>query len=106
MARRILTATATIGKADLILADEPTNGLDKKTAGETLGHLRELADTGKAILLITHDIEAALLIADRVTVFCGGVTVEEAKQPISTDQESSGTPIPGPFGMPCPAGGL
>jgi len=78
MARRILTATATIGGADLILADEPTNGLDKDTAGETLMHLRGLADTGKAVLLITHDIEAALSIADRVTVFCGGVTVEEA----------------------------
>ncbi len=78
MARRILTATATIGGADLILADEPTNGLDKKNARETLGHLRELADTGKAVLLITHDIEAALFIADRVTVFCGGVTVEDA----------------------------
>jgi peptide/nickel transport system ATP-binding protein len=79
IARRILTATATIGGADLILADEPTNGLDKTTAGETLGRLRELADAGKAVLLITHDIEAALSIADRVTVFCGGVTVEDAR---------------------------
>lgn len=78
MARRILTATATIGGANLILADEPTNGLDPGTAKETLYHLRQLADTGKAVLLITHDIEAALLVADRVTVFCGGVTVEDA----------------------------
>jgi peptide/nickel transport system ATP-binding protein len=78
MARRILTATATVGGADLILADEPTNGLDRDTAGETLSHLRELADCGKAVLLITHDVEAALSVADRVTVFCGGVTVEDA----------------------------
>lgn len=87
MARRILTATATIGGADLILADEPTNGLDKETAAETLMHLRGLADTGKAVLLITHDIEAALSIADRVTVFCGGVTVEEA---LASDFNGSG----------------
>jgi len=79
MARRVLTATATIGGADLILADEPTNGLDPGTAEETLRHLRQLADTGKAVLLITHDIESALLVADRVTVFCGGVTVEDAR---------------------------
>jgi peptide/nickel transport system ATP-binding protein len=78
MARRILTATATIGGADLILADEPTNGLDHEIAKETLGHLRQLADTGKAVLLITHDINAALRVCDRVTVFCGGVTVEDA----------------------------
>ena len=78
MARRILTATATVGGADLIVADEPTNGLDRETAAETLRHLRELADCKKAVLLITHDIEAALSVADRVAVFCGGVTVEHA----------------------------
>jgi peptide/nickel transport system ATP-binding protein len=79
MARRVLTATATVGMADLILADEPTSGLDPITAREALGHLRELADTGKAVLLITHDIEAALKVADMVTVFCSGTTVEVAR---------------------------
>lgn len=79
MARRVLTATATVGKADLILADEPTSGLDPVAIREALGHLRELADIGKAVLLITHDIEAALKVADVVTVFCAGSTVEVAR---------------------------
>ncbi|MGE4504404.1 MAG: ATP-binding cassette domain-containing protein [Desulfovibrionaceae bacterium] len=79
MARRVLAATATIGAADLLLADEPTNGLDAATARETLRHLRELADSGKAVVLITHDIELALEVADKDSVFCGGVTIEEAK---------------------------
>ena len=79
MARRILTATATVGGADLILADEPTNGLDRDRANETLTHLRQLADTGKGVLLITHDIESAISVSDRVTVFYGGVTVEDAQ---------------------------
>jgi peptide/nickel transport system ATP-binding protein len=79
MARRVLTASATVGMADLLLADEPTNGLDRDVAHETLDHLRELADTGKGVLLITHDVASALRVADRVTVFCGGVTVEEAR---------------------------
>lgn len=78
MARRVLTATATIGAADLLLADEPTNGLDKPAAQETLKHLRQLADTGKAVVLITHDIDLALQVADKMSVFCGGVTIEEA----------------------------
>ncbi|MBU0681986.1 MAG: ABC transporter ATP-binding protein [Proteobacteria bacterium] len=78
MARRVLTATATVGGAELILADEPTSGLDPASSGETLAHLRELADSGKAVLLITHDIEAALKVADSLTVFCGGVTLEVA----------------------------
>lgn len=41
---------------------------------ETLNHLRELAGAGKGIILITHDIEAALRITDRVAVFYAGTT--------------------------------
>lgn len=78
MARRVLTAAATIGASDLLLADEPTNGLDPAIAMESLQHLRALADSGKAVLLITHDIEAALQVADRVAVFCAGLSVELA----------------------------
>ena len=78
MSRMVLTATATVGSASLLLADEPTNGMDVTTAQETLRHLRDLADTGKAVVLITHDIQAALQVADKVSVFCGGVTIEEA----------------------------
>ena len=78
MARRALTATATTGNASLLVADEPTTGLDHSTAGETLRHLRQLADSGKAVLLITHDILAALKVADRVAVFLGGMVLEIA----------------------------
>lgn len=76
MARRVLTAAATVGNAQLLLADEPTNGLDAPIAAETLAHLRALADAGKAVLLISHDIDAALRVADRVAVFCAGLSVE------------------------------
>lgn len=88
MAHRALTATATVGTADLILADEPTSGLDPSTAHEALAHLRELADTGKAVLLITHDVEMALNIADLVAVFCEGTTVEvtDAKHFVGIDK--------------------
>ncbi|MFV0422510.1 ATP-binding cassette domain-containing protein [Oleidesulfovibrio sp.] len=79
MARRVMTASATIGGANLIVADEPTNGLDPSRTAEALAHLRQLADTGKAVVLITHDIESALTVADTVSIFCGGVTVEEAQ---------------------------
>jgi peptide/nickel transport system ATP-binding protein len=78
MARRVLTATATTGNASLVVADEPTTGLDRDTARESLLHLRELADSGKAVLLISHDILAALTVADRVAVFLGGMVVEVA----------------------------
>lgn len=78
MARRVLTATAAAGRADLLIADEPTPGLHPEAVIETLSHLRQLADEGRAVVLITHDIEAALRVADKVAVFYAGTTVEVA----------------------------
>jgi len=78
MARRILVATAVIGDAKLIIADEPTPGLHPDIAEETLRHLRELADEGRAVLLITHELDLAFKIADRIAVFYAGMTIETA----------------------------
>jgi len=78
MARRILVATAVSGGAKLIIADEPTPGLHPEVVAETLSHLKELANQGCGMLMITHDIEAAMKIADRIAVFYAGTTVEVA----------------------------
>lgn len=78
MARRVLVSTAVISDADVIIADEPTPGLDLKMALEALKIFRELAEEGKAVILITHDIDLAFHIADRVAVFYAGTTVEIA----------------------------
>ncbi|NJN31496.1 MAG: ABC transporter ATP-binding protein [Synechococcales cyanobacterium RM1_1_8] len=78
MARRVLVSTAVVTQAQLVIADEPTPGLHPDVAKETLQHLRELAQGGRGVILITHDIEAALQIADRVAVFYAGTTVEIA----------------------------
>ncbi|ANU78660.1 ABC transporter ATP-binding protein [Blautia pseudococcoides] len=79
MARRVLVSTAVISNASLIIADEPTPGLDLEMALEALKIFRELADEGKAVVLITHDIDLAFHIADRIAVFYAGTTVEMAK---------------------------
>ncbi|MBM6924521.1 ABC transporter ATP-binding protein [Pseudoflavonifractor phocaeensis] len=78
MARRVLIATAAEAAPRLVIADEPTPGLDARAARRVLGHFRELAEGGAGVLLITHDLELALTIAHRVTVFYAGVTIEEA----------------------------
>lgn len=78
MARRVLISTALIGDARLIVADEPTPGLSKAMAKEAMGHFRSLADEGRGIILITHDIDLAFEYADRVAVFYAGTTVETA----------------------------
>jgi peptide/nickel transport system ATP-binding protein len=79
MARRILIAAAVIAGAKLIIADEPTPGLSETLAIEALSHLRELADSGCAVMLITHDINLALRVADKVSIFYAGTTVETAR---------------------------
>lgn len=78
MNRRILISTAMIESPKLVIADEPTPGLDLKVAKRAMEHFRELADMGAAVLLITHDLELALETADKVAVFYAGMTVEEA----------------------------
>lgn len=78
MNRRILVSTALMGNPRLVIADEPTPGLHMDMVRRVMSHFRELADKGAGVLLITHDLEQALEVADRVVVFYAGTTVEEA----------------------------
>ena len=78
MARRVLVSTAVVGRAELIIADEPTPGLHLEVVHETLNHLRELADEGCAVVLITHDIGMVTDVADHIAVFYAGTVVEVA----------------------------
>lgn len=78
MARRVLVSTALLTDAKLIIADEPTPGMSLEQALEALRLFREMADSGKGVVLITHDIDLAFEFADRVAVFYAGTTVETA----------------------------
>jgi peptide ABC transporter len=76
MARRVLIANTILSKADLIIADEPTPGLSLDLAIEVLNHFRNMANDGKGILLISHDIDLVCNIADRMSIFYGGHILE------------------------------
>jgi len=78
MARRVLVSTAIISSAKLIIADEPTPGLDEKTLNETLNYFKDMANDGCTVILITHDIEAALKISNKIAVFYAGTVLEIA----------------------------
>lgn len=77
MARRVLLCCALMESPRLVVADEPTPGLDIQLALKAMEDFRALADQGTGVLLITHDIELALRVADRVAVFEDGTVVEE-----------------------------
>ena len=79
MARRVLVSTAVLSGAEVIIADEPTPGLDLEMALETLKIFRELADEGKAVILITHDIDLVGEIADYVVFLFEGDVASEGE---------------------------
>lgn len=77
MARRVLLIGALMNRPRVIVADEPTPGLDMELAVRAMDDFRAFADEGGGALLITHDIELALRVADRIAVFKDGTVVEE-----------------------------
>ncbi|MEU5686353.1 ABC transporter ATP-binding protein [Streptomyces venezuelae] len=78
LAQRAATALALIGDAPLLLADEPTTGLDRDLVDRTVDELRRHVGDDRALLLITHDLAAAERIADRVAVMYASRIVEVA----------------------------
>ncbi|MFF1698744.1 ABC transporter ATP-binding protein [Streptomyces sp. NPDC058257] len=89
LAQRAATALALIGDAPLLLADEPTTGLDRDLVDRTVDELRRHVGDDRALLLITHDLAAAERIADRVAVMYAGRIVE-----IAEAEDFFGTPGP------------
>lgn len=77
MARRVLLLCALMDDPSVIIADEPTPGLDLDLAVHALDDLKSFARQGGGVLLITHDLELALRVADRVAVFKDGSVIEE-----------------------------
>jgi ABC-type lipoprotein export system ATPase subunit len=69
--QRLAIARALVNDPQLVLADEPTGNLDADSARTVLDLLRRVADRGQAIVLVTHDRDAAA-IADRVLQLRGG----------------------------------
>ena len=80
MARRVLIANVMVSDAKLIIADEPTPGLDKASWNETLTQINQLGKENSGMMFITHDIHAALKIADKIAIFYAGETVEIANK--------------------------
>lgn len=73
--RRLLLARALVHGPEVLVLDEPTNGLDLKAKHQLLGILRELARAGTTLLLVTHQIEAILPEINRCVLLREGKVV-------------------------------
>ena len=76
--QRVAIARALVNDPRLVLADEPTGNLDRRTAERTLALLREHAVGERAVVLVTHDHELAERYADEVVTLVDGLVREPA----------------------------
>lgn len=76
MAQRVANALALVGDPWLLIADEPTTGLDRHLVDGLIEEFRRMVADGRAVLLITHDLAAAQRVADRIAVMYAGRVVE------------------------------
>ncbi|MCI5115929.1 MAG: ABC transporter ATP-binding protein [Candidatus Electrothrix sp. AW1] len=79
MQQRVLIAIALGIRPDILIADEPTTGLDAAASFHVLELLRGLQEDGMALLFISHDILAVSFLAERTGVMCQGRIVEAGK---------------------------
>lgn len=77
--QRVAIARALSMEPDLMLFDEPTSALDPEMVGEVLKVMKELANMGLTMLVVTHEMEFAREVADRVVFMDEGVIVEDGK---------------------------
>ncbi|MBR1672516.1 MAG: amino acid ABC transporter ATP-binding protein [Fretibacterium sp.] len=75
--QRVAIARALAMDPDVLLFDEPTSALDPEMIGEVLEVMKELADDGMTMYLVTHEMGFAREVADRVLFMDGGRITEE-----------------------------
>ncbi|GAA0178420.1 amino acid ABC transporter ATP-binding protein [Clostridium sediminicola] len=75
--QRVAIARALSMEPDVMLFDEPTSALDPEMVGEVLKVMKELAELGLTMLIVTHEMEFAKEVADRVVFMDKGVIAEE-----------------------------
>lgn len=75
--QRVAIARALSMDPDVMLFDEPTSALDPEMVGEVLKVMKELAQSGLTMLIVTHEMEFAKEVSDRVVFMNQGVIAEE-----------------------------
>lgn len=75
--QRVAIARALCMSPDIMLFDEPTSALDPEMVGEVLNVMRELAEEGMTMVIVTHEIGFAREVSNRVLFFADGVILEE-----------------------------
>ena len=78
--QRVAIARALMLNPDILCFDEPTSALDPELTGEVLRVIKSLKDTGSTMIVVTHEMEFARNVSDKVMFMADGV-VEEMGDP-------------------------
>lgn len=78
--QRVAIARALMMNPDILCFDEPTSALDPELTGEVLKVIKELKDEGSTMIVVTHEMEFAKNVSDKIIFMADGV-VEEAGTP-------------------------
>ncbi|MCO1656906.1 amino acid ABC transporter ATP-binding protein [Pseudonocardia sp. S2-4] len=90
--QRVAIARALTMEPTVMLFDEPTSALDPELVGDVLDVMRSLAEEGMTMLVVTHEIQFAREVADRVLFIDGGVIVEQGRpEAVITDPQQERT---------------
>ncbi len=76
--QRVAIARALAMRPQIMLFDEPTSALDPEMIREVLDVMRDLAESGMTMMIVTHEIGFATEVADRIVMFDEGVIIEDA----------------------------
>ena len=85
--QRVAIARALAMKPEIMLFDDPTSALDPEMVGEVLAVMKQLAEDGMTMVIVTHEMGFAREVADRVLFIDGGVILEQG-----TPEEIFGNP--------------
>jgi cystine transport system ATP-binding protein len=89
--QRVGIARALALKPQVVLFDEPTSALDPELVGEVLGVIRDLAQQGWTLVIVTHEIRFAGDVADQVLFLDEGVIAERGGAEVLTDPQHERT---------------
>ena len=76
--QRVAIARALAQEPAILCFDEPTSALDPELTGEVLRVIRELKEQGRTMIIVTHEMEFARHVADRIIFFADGIIEEDA----------------------------
>lgn len=85
--QKAIIAKWLLTKPDILILDEPTRGIDVGSKSEIHALIRELADEGKTILLVSSELPEVMGMSDRILVMCNGRVAGEVRGETATEQE-------------------